>query len=191
MVNIIFLIVFLTGLVYGVISGRGDLILNTILTAPKSALFVFIEIYVMILFWGGILEICKQSGLLKSISSFFSKIISPLFPKLKKESLALQYISMNLVCNMLSMGSAATPFGLKAMDELSILNDKSQTASDEMITFLCLNVSSICFIPTTILAILNDNGCTNPGKCIPYIMVVSIVSTFVSIILDKVFRKIC
>ncbi|MBO5711755.1 MAG: hypothetical protein J6R47_02855 [Acholeplasmatales bacterium] len=189
MVNIIFLVVFLVGLVYGLASGRGELILNTILTAPKSALFVFIEIYALLLFWSGILEICKQSGLLKKISKIVSKIINPLFPNLKSDCLALQYISMNLVCNLFSLGSAATPFGLKAMDELSILNGNKATASNEMITFLCLNVSGVCLIPTTILAILNDNGSSNSARCIPYIIGTSLVSMFFAIILDKVFRK--
>lgn len=189
MVNFIFLVVFVVGLLYGLISGRGELVLNTILQAPKNALLVFLEIYSLLLFWGGILEICKKSGLLKIISMKIAKIISPLFPNLKPDCLALQYIAMNFAANMLSMGSAATPFGLKAMDELKLLNNESDAASSEMITFICLNVSGLCLIPTTILAILNDNGSKAPARCVPYIICVSIICTLCSIILDKVFRK--
>ena len=189
MINIIFFIVFLIGLVYGIFSGRMEIVLNTLLTAPKSALFVFLDIYAMLLFWGGILEVCRESGLLNKISKGIANIIHPLFPKLKKESLALQYIAMNLVANMLSMGSAATPFGLKAMDELSILNNHSDRASDEMITFMCINASGICLIPTTIIGVLNDNGSKNPTRCIPYIIIISTIVLFIAIFLDKGFRK--
>lgn len=189
MANIIFIFIFLIGLVYGLISGRGDLVLDSLLKSPKNAFLIFIEIYTSLVFWGGILEICKRSGLLKWIGYFVSIILRPLFNTLDKDGLALQYISLNLVCNTLSMGSAATPFGMKAMDELKRLNNNSDVASNEMITFLLINVGGFCIIPTTIMTILSQYGSKNSGVIVPYIMIISLVCTMFSITINKLIIR--
>jgi spore maturation protein A len=186
MANAIFIFIFVVGLVYGLATGRGDVILETLLKSPKNAFLIFIDIYTSLIFWGGILEICKRSGLLKIIGNITSFIIKPLFNNLEKDSLALQYISLNLVSNTLSMGSAATPFGMKAMDELKKLNNNSDIASNEMITFLLINVGGFCIIPTTIITILSKFNSSNPSYIIPFIILVSLICTMFSIILNRI-----
>lgn len=185
MANVVFLFIFIIGLVYGIITDRGDLVLETLLKSPKNGFLIFIDIYTSLIFWGGILEICKRSGILKKISHFVSIIINPLFKTLDKDSLALQYISLNLVCNTFSMGSAATPFGMKAMDELKKLNNNSNIASNEMITFLLINVGGFCIIPTTIMTILSQYGSNNFSIIVPYIMAISFICTMFSILINK------
>lgn len=189
MINKIFVFIFLIGLLYAGITNRADVVITELLTAPKKAFFLFVEIYVLLIFWGGILEICKDSGLLKLISSWIIFIIHPLFKKIDKDDVALQYISMNLLANFLSMGSAATPFGLEAMKRLDEINNHSDVASNEMITFLLVNTSGLCLIPTTLIAIRNEYQSTNPVIIVPYILVISIIIMTLAIIMDKVVRK--
>lgn len=189
MVNKIFIFLFILGLGYGLFTNRSSNVINELLNAPKGALMVFIEIYILLVFWGGILRIMKDNGLLDIVSKGISFIIHPLFKRLDRNSDALKYISMNLVANMLSMGSAATPFGLLAMKELDKINNHSDTASDEMITFLVINTSGLCLIPTTLLAIRTQFESGNPTTIVPYILIVSVICTVCAITLDMGVRK--
>lgn len=189
MINIIFIVIFLVGLVYACFTNRLGLVVEVVLGTPKNALFLFLDIYALLIFWGGMLEICKKSGLLALITNYISYILHPLFKKLDRKSEAMQYITLNLVANMLSMGSAATPFGLQAMKELDILNNHSKTASDEMITFLLLNTSGMCVIPTILISLRKQYGSSNPVSIIPYIVIVSSITTITSIILDRLVLR--
>lgn len=189
MINIIFIVIFLIGIIYGCISGRIDVIVEVILGTPKNALLLFGDIYPLLIFWGGMLEICKNSGLLRVVTNYVSFIIHPLFKKLDPKSEAMQYISLNLVANMLSMGSAATPFGLRAMQELNELNNHSKVASNEMITFLLINTSGLCLIPTILISLRKQYGSSNPVSIIPYILIVSTITTVVSIVLDRLVQR--
>lgn len=189
LINKIFISIFIVGLAYGLITNRADVVVDVILKAPKDAFLLFVEIYVLLIFWGGILQICIDSGLLTIFSRYITYIIHPLFKKIDKNDVALQYISMNYLANLLSLGSAATPFGLKAMDRLNELNNYSDTASDEMITFLVVNASGLCILPTSLIAIRSQFNSINPVAIIPYLFIISVILTFISIILDKVVRK--
>lgn len=189
MINIIFIFIFLIGLLYGSFTGRADAVVEVLLSSPKNALVLFADIYALLIFWGGILEVCKKSGMLAIMTNYISYIIHPLFKNLDRKSEAMQYICLNFVANMLSMGSAATPFGLKAMKELDELNGHSKTASNEMITFLLINTSGLCLIPTILISLRKQYGSQNPVGIIPYIIIVSSITTFVSIFLDGLVRK--
>lgn len=190
MINIIFVFIFLVGIIYGCFTSRVNLIVEAMLNTPKEALILFSDIYSLLIFWGGMLEICKNSGLLEYITNYISYILHPLFKKLDRKSEAMQYISLNIVANLLSMGSAATPFGLKAMKELDELNGKSNVASDEMITFLLINTSGLCLIPTVLISLRKQYGSTNSVSIIPYVLIISSITTIFSLIMDMVARKI-
>lgn len=189
MINIIFIFIFLVAIIYACFTNRVDIVVEVILDTPKSALILFADIYALLIFWGGMLEICKNSGLLALITNYVSYLIHPFFKKLDRKSEAMQYICLNLVANMLSMGSAATPFGLKAMKELDELNGHSKVASDEMITFLLINTSGLCLIPTILISLRKQYGSANPVSIIPYILVVSSITTIFSVFMDWLVRK--
>ena len=189
MINIIFVLIFVIGLIYSIFSGRTSDVINVMLTSPKDAFFIFIDIYALLVFWGGVLEVCKESGLLKKITYFVTKAIHPLFKKIDINDEAMQFISMNFVANMLSMGSAATPFGLKAMKRLDEINNHMDVASYEMVTFLLINTSGLCLIPTTLISLRSQAGSGNPVIIIPYIIIISILTTIFAIVLDMVVRK--
>ncbi|MDE7161761.1 MAG: hypothetical protein K2N65_03265 [Anaeroplasmataceae bacterium] len=189
MINIIFVLIFLVGIIYGSFTGRAGVIVEAMLATPKSALFLFADIYALLIFWGGMLEICKNSGMLAWITNYVSIVIHPLFKKLDRKGEAMQYISLNLVANLMSMGSAATPFGLKAMKSLDDLNGNSPVASDEMITFLLMNTSGLCLIPTVLISLRKEYGSQNPVSIIPYVLIISTITTVFSVVMDKVVRK--
>ncbi len=190
MVNIIFIFIFFVGIIYGCFTNRVNLIVESMLNTPKEAFILFTDIYSLLIFWGGMLEICKNSGLLEVITNYISYILHPFFKKLDRKSEAMQYISLNIVANLLSMGSAATPFGLKAMKSLDELNGKNDIASDEMITFLLINTSGLCLIPTVLISLRKQYGSINPVSIVPYILVISSITTFFSLFMDMVVRKI-
>ncbi len=177
------------GIIYSVFTNRYEDVSNSILKSPVSSFYLFIELYSLLIFWGGILEIMKDNGLLKALSKLIIKIIHPLFKRLDKDSLALQYISMNIIANMLSMGSAATPFGLKAMKELQNNSNNKEEATPEMITFLLINTSGVCLIPTTIIGLRTSFNSANPVAIIPLMIVISLIVTSCAIILDLGVRK--
>lgn len=190
MANILFIALLLIGIIYSLFTNRFSDVTNVLLESPISSFYLFIEIYALLIFWGGILEIVKDNGLLKILSKVIIKIIHPLFRKLDKDSLALQYIAMNLIANMLSMGSAATPFGLKAMKELQRNSKNKDEATQEMITFLLINTSGVCLIPTTIIAIRKSMGSSNPVSIVPLTIVISIIVTITAILLDLGVKKL-
>lgn len=189
MINYIFVFVFLVAIIYACLTKRVDVVVQVILDTPKSALILFADIYALLIFWGGMLEICKNSGLLALITNYVSYVVHPFFKKLDRKSEAMQYICLNIVANMLSMGSAATPFGLKAMKELDELNNHSEVASDEMITFLLINTSGLCMIPTILISLRKQYGSSNPVSIIPYIFVVSSIATIFSVLVDWLVRR--
>ena len=189
MINIIFVLIFFVGIIYACITGRVAEVVEIMLATPKNALLLFLDIYAQLIFWGGMLEICKNSGLLQLLTNYISYVLHPLFKKLDRKGEAMQYISLNLVANLMSMGSAATPFGLKAMKTLDDLNGNSKVASDEMITFLLINTSGLCLIPTVLISLRKEYGSQNPVSIIPYVLIISTITTIFSITLDWLVRK--
>ena len=141
------------GVIYSLLSGNISVINDSILTNVNEALDLILNLLPIIVLWTGILKIAEVSGLLDKFASFLNPVLSKLFPDIPKSNKALGYISSNIAANMLGLGSAATPAGLKAMNELQKINPNKDTASTPMITFLVLNTAGVTLIPTTILAL--------------------------------------
>ena len=189
MINYIFGFIFIIGLVYSIFTNRIDVTINALLETPKEALILFFDIYVALVFWGGIIEICKQSGLLKMMTNYISVLLHPLFKKLDKHSEALQYMGVNIVSNLLSISSLGSSFGFKAMKELDKMNDYDETASPEMITFLLINSSGICLIPTIVMSVRNQFESTNSAVIMPYVIGISFTVLTIQLLIDRMFRK--
>jgi spore maturation protein A len=189
MINYIFGFIFIIGLIYSILTNRIDVTINALLETPKEALLLFLDIYVSLIFWGGIIEICRQSGLLKIITNYISILIKPLFKKLDKDSEAIQYMSVNIVSNLLSISSLGSSFGFKAMKELDKINEYDEVASEEMITFLLINSSGICLIPTIVMSVRNQFGSMNSALIMPYVIGVSTTVLVISLLIDRIFIK--
>ena len=187
MVNIIWFNLILIGITFSIITGNN--ITETILSSPKEALNLVLQIFPNLALWLGIMKIAEKSGLIDKLSKITSKIIKPLFKDIPNNHKSIGYISSNIIVNMLGVGNAATPIGLKAMKSLQELNNKEE-ASKSMITFLVINTSGLTLIPTTILSLRNYYGSSNPGKIILPCILVTLLSTIISLIIDYIFRKV-
>ena len=159
-------------------------------TFKTEFIILLFPIFPVLALWLGIMNIAKTSGLLNVLSNFFKPILSVLFPEIPKNHESLGYISSNVVVNMLGLGSAATPFGLKAMKSLQELNPKKDTATKSMITFLILNTSGLTLVPTTVISLRLLHGSTNPTEIVFATILATIISTIVALFIDKIFRKV-
>lgn len=163
--------------------------LNTVILNESSKAIEFaIGLAGIMAFWMGIMNIAKDSGLIEKIGDKLSPIMKKLFPSVPKGHKAMSYIVMNMALNMLGAGNGATAFGLKAMAELQTLNKHKDTASNDMVMFLVINISSVQIIPFTMLKIRADAGAQFPNEIIVTTLFATIVSTFIGIVTCKLFQ---
>lgn len=177
------------GLVLCIFTGNIENVGAVILESGTNAFNVFLKISLLILFWNGIFNIAIQSGMIKNVTNFLKRPLAKLFPEVQPNSLAMEYICSNIVANILGLGSAATPLGLKAMEELQKMNPNKKKASRPMITFVLLNVSTLTIFPTTIIGMRKAYHGESPVHLILLLIVVTIFSTSVAIILDNLFYQ--
>lgn len=187
MMNYIFGGFIVVGIVYSFITGNTSYINDSLITSGGNAIEMILKMIPLLCLWMGVMKIASSSGLLNVMSKKLSKIIKPLFPELDEDSEAISYIATNMAMNMLGTGSGATPFGLKAFEELQKDNPKKDTATRSMITFLVINTASVTIIPTTVISLRTLNGSVNPTE----ILLASIIVTFLScgfgIVVDRIF----
>lgn len=184
MINYIWFIFLLLGVIFGIIN-KIDLTTSMISSGTK-AINMILSIVPLMCLWLGTMKITESSGLLDIISKKLSKVVRVIFPEIPDGDPSISYISSNIVMNMLGLGNAATPFGLKAMKELQRLNNTT-TASRSMITFLVINTSSVTIIPTTVISIRILNNSINPTSIVPLTIITTFISTFLALVLDRLF----
>jgi len=189
MVNVIWYLLIFIAIIYSFITGNFETINNGILTHATSGINLILDMMPLIVFWTGIMKIAEDAGLLKVFSKFLNPVLSKLFPSLDKDHKALGYIASNIAANMLGLGSAATPFGLKAMEELQKGNPEKDTATEAMITFLVLNTGGVTLIPTTVIALRIMHGSSNPTEIIITSILATAVSSISGLILDYIIRR--
>lgn len=189
MVNIIWGIFIIVGIVFFILSGNLELLNATILNSTKDALDMIIKIFPVMALWLGIMKIASTSGLLKKLSDFASPFLSRLFPEIPKGHESLSLIASNMIANMFGLGNAATPFGLKAMKSLQTLNFKKDTASRSMITFLVMNTSGMTIIPTTIISLRMMHGSANPTEIVMACILATTASTMGAILIDRFYAR--
>ena len=189
MVSYIWAILIILGISYSLLSGNIEIINNSILTNANEALELILSLLPIIVLWTGILKIAEESGLLNKFAKLLNPILCRLFPDLPKDNKALGYISSNIAANMLGLGSAATPAGLKAMDELQKINPEKDTASMPMITFLVLNTAGVTLIPTTILALRSVYNSHNAEEIILPAIIATACSSIAGLTLDYFIRR--
>lgn len=189
MVNIIWGIFIVVGIVYGLFSGNVKTINDILISSGKTSIEIIMEMIPVLVVWMGLMEIAEKSGLLTLISKKLSAFLRILFPSIPKDNKALGYIASNVAVNMAGLGSAATPFGLKAMEELQKINPKKDTASEAMITFLVLNTGGVTIIPTTIIALRALHKSANPNEVIITCILATFISCMCGLLLDYFIRR--
>ena len=187
MINYIWAFFIIIGIIYGLLTGNIENINNTLINSGTSAIEMIFKLIPLICLWLGIMNIAKDSGLIDILARKLNKILKILFPEIPENHEALTYISSNIILNMLGVGNAATPFGLKAMKEMQNLNKNKDTASRSMITFLVINTSSVTIIPTTIISFRVLNNSINPTGIVPLCIITTVISCIFGIILDRLF----
>lgn len=189
MVSYIWFFLIVVGIVYSFLTGNISVINESILTNGADALELMLSIFPVIVLWSGIMKIAEEAGMLKKIAKILEPILSKLFPSVPKDNPALGFIASNIAANMMGLGSAATPFGLKAMTELQKINDKKDTASVPMITFLVLNTAGVTIVPTTVLALRIAHGSANPSEIILPGAIATFCSCIGAVTIDYFIRK--
>lgn len=185
MVNKIWGIFIVVGILFCLFTGNAETINSELLNSTKQALDMAIKIFPVMALWLGIAKIAEESGLLKKLSLKLSKVLKYIFPDIPKGHESLSYISSNVIANMFGLGNAATPFGLKAMQSLQSINDKKDTASRSMITFLVLNTSGVTLIPTTIISLRMLYGSANPTSIVFPCIIVTTIGTTAGLLMDR------
>ena len=186
MINYIFGLFLIVGIMYSFLTGNSSVVNDSLISSGATAIEMMIKMIPLLCLWLGVMKIASVSGLLTKVSKLMSKIIHPIFPELKKEGESIGYIATNIVMNMLGLGNAATPFGLKAMDSMQKENPKKDTTTRSMITFLVMNTASVTIIPTTVISFRILNHSKNPMEIVPACLIATILSCLFGLIIDRI-----
>lgn len=189
MVNIIWIVLISLGIVYGVLTNNLETINTTIVDSTKVSLEMLFKIFPVLALWMGITKIAEVSGLLKKLSNKLSPLLTKFFPEIPKGHESLSLIASNMIANIFGLGSAATPFGLKAMSSLQKLNKNKKVASRSMITFLVINTSGFTLIPTTIISLRMMYGSSEPTKIVLACIISTMFATLGGILMDRFLAR--
>lgn len=189
MVNIIWMVLIFIGIFYGLITNNLETINTSIVDSTKVSLDMLLKIFPVLALWMGLTKIAEESKLLEKLSKGLSPFLTKLFPDIPKGHESLSLIASNMIANVFGLGSAATPFGLKAMNSLQKLNKKKDTASRSMITFLVINTSGLTIIPTTIISLRMMYGSLEPTKIVFACIISTVCATIGGIIIDRILAR--
>lgn len=176
------------GIVFAMFNGTMGEVNEAVFSGAKEAVTLCIGLISILVFWLGMMRIAEDAGLLTILAKLFRPIVKRLFPEVPNDHPAMGYILSNMMANMFGLGNAATPLGIKAMEEMRKLNGGSIEASNSMITFLAINTSSLTLIPTTVIAIRMNYNSANPTDIVGTTLIATICSTLGAIIIDRYFR---
>lgn len=190
MLNILWPIFVIISIIYAIFSGNIENINTSIYESTENVVQFSLTLIGMTCLWSGIMEIAENTKIMEEISKILKPIIKFLFPKLNRESKAYKNIVMNITANILGLGNAATPLGLKAMEELQRENKNKKALSHHMMMLIVLNTASLQIIPTTVLAIRSSLGSQNPNIIIFPVWIVTICAAIVGITATKILIKL-
>lgn len=188
MLNYLWSFLVVISIICSIFLGNTENLSNALIDSGASSIELILTMAGIMCLWSGIMKIAVESGLTSIFAKIFAPLLRPLFPNLKKNSEAFQSITMNISANLLGLGNAATPFGLKAMEQLHTLNNKSDVASNEMIIFVVMNTASLQLIPTTLATLRQSYGSSSPFEIIVPVWISSVISLAVALIIACVMN---
>lgn len=201
MLNYIWAVMILIGIVYAAVTGNIAAVTDAALDSAGEAVSLCITMAGIMALWMGLMEIAQRSGLIEKLTRGIQPFLAFLFPSIPKGHVAREYIATNFIANILGLGWACTPAGLKAMGALAQLERergneeylqekvKERRASPEMCTFLVMNISSLQLIPVNMIAYRSKYGSVNPAAVIAPAMIATSLSTVVAIVFCKLQRE--
>lgn len=176
------------GFIAGIVNGRLEEVTKAAFSSAGRAVELSIGLLGIICLWSGLMKIMEKSGVINIISKIARPFLKILFPQLNENDSAMGAIVMNLAANFLGLGNAATPLGIKAMQELQKVNVRKDTASDAMCMFLVLNTSAIQLIPATVIAIRTDAGSAAPAEITACVWAASFCAAIAGITTAQIFK---
>ncbi|MFZ3577071.1 nucleoside recognition domain-containing protein [Virgibacillus sp. DJP39] len=186
MVNIIWACMAMIGIIYAMFNGTMENVNKALFESANNAVTLSFGLISVLVFWLGMMKVAEAAGILRMLTKAFRPIVEKIFPDIPSDHPAMGYILSNIVANMFGLGNAATPMGIKAMEQMKVLSG-SDTASRSMITFLAINTSSLTLIPTTVIAIRMQYDSVSPTEIVGTTIIATIISTTSALIIDRYY----
>jgi len=190
MLNKLWPIFIIMSIAYGISTGKNADINNAIFESTKSAVELCLTLLGTMCLWSGIMEIASKTNLINKINKALGGLMKILFPDIRKEDKEYKEITMNITANILGLGNAATPLGLKAMKTMQEKNNNKEKLSNSMAMFIILNTASLQIIPTTVIAIRSSLESSNPTQIILPVWISTILAAIAGIVASKIFIKL-
>ena len=187
--NYIFFLLIAISIIIGIFNNTINEVVTAMLAACNTAIKISFSLIGIMAFWLGIMRIAEKSGLVQFLSKLLNPVAKKLFPDEKADSPVIGNITMSVAANALGLTNAATPIGLKVMEELQENNENKDTATDSMCMFLAMNTAGFQIIPATVIAILIGVGATNPSEIILPTLIVTTISFIVAIVTALVLKR--
>lgn len=191
MLNYLWGFMIVIGIVVGIVTGRVSEVSSATINSSKEAIALCITMLGFMSLWTGIMNVARSAGIIAALTKGLKPILRLLFPDIPKDHVVNEYIASNMIANIIGLGWAATPMGLKAMKELKTLNNDSERASVDMCTFLIINISSLQLIPVNIIAYRSQYGSVNPTEILGAAIIATFISTAVGVVFSIIARKGC
>ena len=187
--NTIWFLLIAISVIFSVINDRLEQFTKSLFDGAKSAVEVSLFLLGIVALWLGITRIIEESGLIHRLSNLFRPVVSRLFKNIPQDHPAITSITLNFLANVFGLGNAATPLGIKAMQDLQSLNKEAETVTFEMMLLIVINTASIQLVPFTVIGILSDFGSKNPAVVVSPTILATILSAVFAVATLFVFRK--
>lgn len=188
--NVVWLLLLSVSIVFAIITGNLEPFTKSIFEGAKSAVEISLFLLGIVSVWMGITRILEDSGLIYRIAHLFKPLISRLFRNIPGDHPSISAITLNVLANFFGLGNAATPLGIKAMQELDTLNEDKGTLTFEMMIFIVINTASIQFIPFSVIGILASYNAANPAAVVLPVLVATVISAIFALVILFGFRKV-
>lgn len=189
MLNIIWPVFIIVSIVYAFFVGRVEEVNSAIFESAESTVNLMLTFFGTLCLWNGIMEIASATSLMGKLTKFLSPVMRFLFPEIKRQDKEYKEISMNMVANILGLGNAATPLGLKAMETMQEKNPNKEKLSNSMATLIVINTASLQVIPTTVIAVRTSLDSVNPTSIIVPVWIATIAAFATVVVLSKILSK--
>lgn len=187
--NYIWFLIILVAIVSAAITGRVNEMVNAIWSGAQKSIEIAIYLAGIMAFWLGIMKIAEKSGLVMAIAKLITPLAKKLFPDVPDKNPVIGDIAMNFTANAFGLSNAATPIGIKAMEELQKINKDKKSASNDMCTLLAMNTAGFQLVPTTVIAVLAASGSKNPTEIVLPTLVVTSIAFVSALIIVKLLEK--
>lgn len=188
--NVIWLVLLSVSIVFAIATGNLEPFTKSIFEGAKSAVEISLFLLGIVSVWLGLTRILEDSGLIYQIAHLFRPVMSRLFRNIPGDHPSITAITLNVLANLFGLGNAATPLGIKAMQELDSLNEEKGTVTYEMMIFIVINTASIQLIPFSVIGILASYGAANPAAIVLPVLIATVISAMAALLILFTFRRI-